>query len=195
MRNKLVKGAILAGCTMPALLACITVNLYFPESTVKKTAEEIVNDVRGADAGKKEEIKKDAEPAEELVRGPSVQAGQETEVSSPRIRAIKESIKQRFEKLVPFFDAGRLGETNDGSLAIRNEEGLSLQDKSALRKLAKDENQDRSDLYAEVAKALSIDPSQIGRIRGIFAEQWIAKAHPGWMVQKADGSWVKKGSF
>jgi len=43
-----------------------------------------------------------------------------------------------------------------------------------------------------VAKALDIDASQIGRIRQIFAEQWSGKAHPGWMVQKADGSWVKK---
>ena len=33
-----------------------------------------------------------------------------------------------------------------------------------------------------------------GRIRQIFAEQWIGKAHPGWMVQKADGSWIKKAS-
>ena len=194
MSARAIKAAILAGW-IPALVGCITVNLYFPEGAVKKTAEEIVNEVRSSDPAKKEEIKKDGMGfPEDLVPGPHVEADQETEVSTPRIRALKESIKERFGKIVPAFDAGRVGETNDGDLQILNEDGLSLQDKSGLRKLVKDENQDRADLYAEVAKALEIDAAQIVRIRQIFAEQWIGKAHPGWMIQKADGSWIKKAS-
>jgi uncharacterized protein YdbL (DUF1318 family) len=192
MNIRSIKGALLVGW-FPALFACITVNLYFPESTVRKTAEDIVNEVRGSDKTIKDEIKKDEmEQPENFVPGPSLQTEQETEVTTPRIRALKESIKQRFDKLVPSFDAARIGETKDGNLEVLNEDGLSLQDKSVLRKLVKDENQDRGDLYAEVAKALNIDAGQIERIRQIFAEQWIGKAHPGWMVQKVDGSWVKK---
>jgi len=189
-----IKGTLLAGW-IPFFFACITVNLYFPESTVRKTAEEIVNEVRGSDKTIKDEIKKDErKPSENFVPGPRLDAEQETEVSTPRIRAIKESIKQRFDKLVPSFDAARIGETKDGDLEVLNEDGLSLQDKSVLRKLVKDENQDRADLYAEVAMALNIDAGQIARIRQIFAEQWIGKAHPGWMVQKADGIWIKKAT-
>jgi uncharacterized protein YdbL (DUF1318 family) len=192
MNIRSIKGALLAGW-IPILFACITVNLYFPESTVKKTAEDIVNEVRGSDKTIKDEIKKDGMgQGEDFVPGPNLAAEQETEVTTPRIRALKESIKERFGKLVPSFDAARIGETNDGNLLVLNEDGLSLPDKSVLRKLVKDENQDRADLYAEVAKALDIDAGQIERIRKIFAEQWIGKAHPGWMVQKADGSWVKK---
>jgi len=194
MSARSIKAAILAGW-IPALFACITVNLYFPEGTVKKAAEEIVNEVRSSDPAKKEEIKKDGLGfPEDLVPGPSADVGQETEVSTPRIRVLKESIKLRFDKLIPSFDTARIGETQDGDLELLNEDGLSLQDKSVLRKLVKDENQDRADLYAEVAKALEIDAGQIGRIRQIFAEQWIGKAHPGWMIQKTDGSWIKKAS-
>jgi uncharacterized protein len=193
MNIRSMKGALLAGSIL-AFLACITVNIYFPESAVKKTAEDIVNDVRGADKPIKDEIKKKDEvkksPGFSLF--PRLYAQQETEVTTPGIRAIKESIKARFDKLVPHFDAGRIGETNDGYILGLNEDGLSLQDKSVLRKLIKDESQDRKDLYAEVAKALNIDAGQIGRVQQIFAEQWIGKAHAGWMIQKADGGWVKK---
>jgi len=192
MKNRSVRAAFQVGFIL-AFFACITVNIYFPESVVKKTAEDIVNEVRGADKTIKDEVKKDEKifsAGFSLVS--SLYAQQETEVTTPGIRALKESIKERFGRLVPHFDAGRIGETNDGSLGILNEDGLSLQNKSALRKLVKDENQDRRDLYAEVAKALNIDTGQIDRVQKIFAEQWIGKAHAGWMIQNAEGAWVKK---
>ncbi len=56
---------------------------------------------------------------------------------------------------------GNVGETNIGLVEIRDETGLNLQAKAALRKLVKDENGDRMKLYAEVAKALNIEASQI----------------------------------
>jgi len=187
-----MKAVSLAGLVL-AFVSCITVNIYFPEGEVKKTAEDIVNEVRSADKEKKDEIKKDvvAESARFSVI-PSLYAQQETEVTTPRIRAIKESIKARFDQLVPLFDAGRIGETNTGYLQSLKEEGLSLQDRSVLRKLVNDENKDRKDLYNEVAKALNVDAKDINRVEKIFADQWIGKAHAGWMIQKADGSWAQK---
>jgi len=192
MKIRSMKATFSAGWIL-VLWACITVNIYFPEAAVKKTAEDIVNEVRGSDKSIKDDVKKDeVKKSAGFSLVPRLYAQQETEVTTPRIRAIKESIKGRFARLVPHFDVGRVGETKDGNLQVLNENGLSLQDKSVLRKLVNDENQDRTDLYAEVAKALNIDAGQIGRIQQIFAEQWIGKAHAGWMVQKADGSWVKK---
>ncbi len=192
MKIRSMRSVFLAGLTL-ALLSCITVNIYFPEAEVKKAAEDIVNDVRGTDKQKKEEIKKDvvAESAGfSLV--PGLYAQQATEVSTPRIRAIKESMKARLEQLVPFYDAGRIGEGKDGLLQVLKEEGLSLQDKSVLRKVTGDENKDRKDLYAEVAKALNVDASKMGDVQKIFADQWIGTARAGWMVQNADGTWAKK---
>jgi uncharacterized protein YdbL (DUF1318 family) len=194
MKIRSLRAVFLAGLTL-ALLSCITVNIYFPEAEVKKAAEDIVKEVQGADKNKekKDETKKETvaqSHAFSLVLG--LYAQQATEVSSPRIRAIKASMIARFEQLVPSYDAGRIGIGIDGLLQIRSEEGLSLQDKSVLRKLVNDENKDRKDLYAEVTKAMNIDASKVGDVQRIFADQWIGAAHTGWMIQKPDGSWVKK---
>jgi uncharacterized protein YdbL (DUF1318 family) len=191
-------GAIALGGLALAVLSCITVNIYFPESEVKKTAEDIVTEVRAAEKEKQDEAKKDKALTSETGRAvgfslvPGLWAQQETEVTTPRIRALKESLKARFEILLPHYDAGRVGEANTGFLNSLKEEGLGLQERAGLRQLVGDENKDRRELYAEVAKALDIDAGQINRIEKIFAEQWIGQARPGWMIQKPDGAWVKK---
>ncbi|MGZ5516004.1 MAG: DUF1318 domain-containing protein, partial [Candidatus Aminicenantales bacterium] len=94
--------------------------------------------------------------------------------------------------LKPYFDAGNIGETNKGLIEVRDETGLNLQAKAALRNLVKDENADRTKLYAEVAKALNIEASQIEKIQKIFAAEWAKSAAAGWWIQQEDGNWVKK---
>ena len=190
MRNKAL-GWIPAGAAVFTVWACVTINIYFPEATVKKAADEIVEDVR-----KPAEKEKDQEAALVLPGSfsfvPAAYAQEETEVSSPAIRALKESLRARFPKLQPLFERGCLGEANSGFIEIREEAGLSLKEKADLRSLAKEENADRKSLYAEVAGALNIEPSQIPRIQKIFAESWIRNSPPGWWVQNEDGTWVKK---
>jgi uncharacterized protein YdbL (DUF1318 family) len=195
MKTRFVTFLVFAA--LAAVLACITINIYFPEAQVKKTAEEIVDEVRQKEAKDKsapETIKKDIpEPRAEAFRlVPAAFAQEETTVSNPAIRALKDSLRQRFPQLKPHFDAGRIGENNTGFVDIRGEGGLDLKGKADLRVLVRDENADRAALYAEVAKALKIDPSQIERIRKIFAESWINAAAPGWWIQKENGDWVKK---
>jgi uncharacterized protein len=192
MKIKSTKALFLGGLAL-ALLSCITVNIYFPEAEVKKAAEDIVNDVRGTDKEKKDEIKKDAvAESAGFSLFPALYAQQATEVTTPGIRALKEAMKSRLVQLVPHYDAGRVGEATTGFLQTLNEEGLSLQDRSVLRKLVGDENKDRKELYAEVAKALNVDASKIADVQKIFADQWIGTARAGWTVQKPDGSWAKK---
>jgi uncharacterized protein YdbL (DUF1318 family) len=94
--------------------------------------------------------------------------------------------------MMPSFAAGNIGLTNKGLVEIRDEAGLNLQAKAALRQLVKEDNGDRMKLYAEVAKALNIEASQIERIQKIFAENWIKSAAAGWWVQQEDGAWVRK---
>ena len=188
-------GAAAAALTL--VLACITVNIYFPEATVKKVADEIVDEIRKKDVKDKtapEVIKEEARTARSAGFSfvPAAFAQQETTVSNPAIRALKDSMKQRFLSLMPLYDAGNIGETNDGLVEIRDESGLDLKAKATLRGLVKDENSDRTKLYAEVAKALNIEASQIGRIQKIFAESWQNAAAPGWWIQKENGEWAKK---
>jgi uncharacterized protein YdbL (DUF1318 family) len=195
MKSKGIALAALAA-TCGLALACITVNIYFPEAAVKQAASEIVQEIRSqapADKAPTEPPKKQT-----LSRGaglsfvPAAFAQQETTVSSPSIRAIKDSMRQRFPSLKPFYDAGNIGENNNGFVEVRNDGSLSLKDKATLRDLVRDENNDRTKLYAEVAKALNIDPGQVDRVQKIFAQSWIANSATGWWVQKDTGEWVRK---
>ena len=182
--------------------SCLTINIYFPEAEVQKAAEEIVNEIR-KEAEEKEKKDKDAlmteiDPmmgsgGESFSLVPSPYAQEEvTEVTTPKIRALIQSMKERFPKIKPFFEKGNIGEGNDGFIHIRNETGLNLKEKSTLRSLHKEENNDRKNLYAEVAKAKDIKSSQIEKIQGVFAQKWIKEALPGWWIQEESGEWVKK---
>lgn len=193
MKTKFVGLAV----SLTLVLACITVNIYFPEATVRKAADEIVEEIRKKDA--EERTATDAVQKEDRVSRrtgfslvTAAFAQEETSVSNPAIRALKDAMKQRFSSLKPLFDAGSIGENNNGLLDVRSEDGMNLKDKASLRGLVKDENGDRMKLYAEVARALGIDASQTGRIQKIFAESWSNAAAPGWWVQKGTGEWVKK---
>jgi len=195
MRKRYTVGSI-AAVGLVFVLACITVNIYFPEATVKQAAEEIVDEIRKKDAEKsgQEAVKKLAslpDPAP-FSFVPGAYAQEATSVSTPAIRALKEAMKNRFPALKPYFDGSNVGETNKGMVEVRDEAGLNLQAKAARRNLVKDENGDRTKLDAEVAKSLNIEASQIERIQKIFAESWIKAAAPGWWIQQEDGVWVKK---
>jgi uncharacterized protein YdbL (DUF1318 family) len=188
MRKRYTVGSI-AVVGLVFVLACITVNIYFPEATVKQAAEQIVDEIRKKDAVEKLAALPESTP---FAFVPAAYAQEATSVSTPAIRALKEAMKSRFPALKPYFDGGNIGETNKGLLDVRDEAGLNLQAKGALRNLVKDENGDRTKLYAEVAKALNIEASQVERIQKIFAEEWIKSAAAGWWIQQEDGAWVKK---
>jgi len=172
-------------------IACVTINIYFPEAAVQKTAEEIVDEVRKPE----KEVEKKQEM--EIVQTsfsiiPAAYAQEEERVSSPKIRALKQSLKEKEPLLRPLFEQGNIGEANDGFIQIRSEDDLSLKEKADLRRLTKEVNSDRENLYAEVAKALNIEESQIPRIQKIFAKSWIENSRPGWWIQNDGGEWVRK---
>ncbi len=190
-------GFAAGAVVLTLVLACITVNIYFPEATVKKAADEIVDEIRKKDTTEKkapETIKQEAVMSRSggFTFVPAAFAQQETTVSNPAIRALKDSMKQRFPSLKPYYDGGNLGEANTGFVEVRSEDGLDLKAKATMRGLVRDENGDRTKLYAEVAKALNIQASQVSRIQKIFAASWINNASSGWWVQNDAGDWAKK---
>ena len=178
------------------VVACVTVNIYFPEAQVKQAASQIESEIQKEAAAKagQEPIKKIAAVPWKapFTLVPAAFAQEETSVSNPAIRALKDQSATNLAALMPYFNAGNVGLTNNGLVEIRDESGLNLQSKGALRKLVGDDNDTRMKLYAEVAKALNIEASQILKIQKIFAESRIAAAPAGWWIQKEDGSWAKK---
>ena len=201
MRSKSLK-LLSTSLTLLFLFSCLTINIYFPEAEVQKAAEEIVDEIR---KGQEDKEKKDKGSqliemmqAMDSTRGsfslvPSAYAQEKaTEVTTPKVRALQQSMKARFPKLRPFFVNGNVGEANDGFIKIRNESGLNLKEKATLRNLQKDENNDRKNMYAEVARAMEIKPNQISKVQKIFAAEWIKKANSGWWIQNESGEWIKK---
>ena len=195
MRKRHALG-MAAATGLAFVVACVTVNIYFPEAQVKQAASEIESDIqkKAADKAGQEPVKKIAVMARTapFTLVPAAFAQEETTVSSPAIRALKDESANNLAALMPYFTAGNVGLTNMGLVEIRDEAALSLQAKGAVRNLVKNDNDVRMKLYAEVAKALNIEASQIAKIQKIFAENRIAAAPAGWWIQKDDGTWVKK---
>jgi uncharacterized protein len=161
---------------MIALFACVTINIYFPAEKVGSAAQDIVNDIRGEKPPQKENQSKNHEKFSLNIRfalfSASAWAEDVTTVSNPTIRALKEKMKARFRELKPYYQKGALKEGDNGYLSVANATGLNLKEKRDVNGLVDAENSDRKTLYAAVAKALKIDPGQIGRIAGIFAKEW-----------------------
>jgi uncharacterized protein YdbL (DUF1318 family) len=113
-------------------------------------------------------------------------------ITTPAIRSLVQSRQQRYPSLVPLFAAGALGENNRGLLDVRPAPELSLQDKARSNTLSAQENRDRQQLYAELAKANNIPADKVTEIARIFAEVNRQKAQAGWWIQTPDGTWKKK---
>ncbi len=196
MKRDLLPKLLLATVTL-LLTACVTVNIYFPAAEVQKAAEEIAKQVRGtAPPAEEQQPARDNQSKMDIFRNISpvatALAADELTVSNATIRQLKARMKQRYQKLAPFFRKGILGEKADGFLVIRNSNGLDLRTKTQVKRLVQAENSDRKALYAAVAQAMKIPASQITRIAAIFAKQWQNTAPKGTWLETQPGKWVKK---
>jgi len=177
------------------IIACVTVNIYFPAAEVQKAADKIVDDIRTKTEGSP------ATPAEkpgptsslDLIFGARpAYAEVNIDVSTPAIRGIKESIKSRYAQLKTFYDKGAIGENNKGLIEAKDTAGLNLQEKSLVNKLIDQENKDRAALYSEIAGANKLGSESVPQIKKIFANSWREKSQSGWWVQNDGGNWEKK---
>lgn len=174
IQKTLWPASLLFLCT---LIACVTINIYFPAEKVETVAQDIVDDIRGregAKEGSQEIEKKDSFfQAIRTCLSPGIAWAQDvTEVSNATIRALKERMKGRYQQMKSFYDNGLIKEGDDGYVSTGNLGSLGLKEKRDVSSLVDAENQDRRALYQEVAKALKIDPGQVDRIGQIFAKEW-----------------------
>ena len=182
-------------------VSCVTVNIYFPAKEVQEAADKIVQEIRGPlqpDSSTDKTDKKEGDQGflQRTIRYasfiPKAHAAGVESATSPQIRALKTSLQSREPKLHPYFQAGNIGEGNDGFIAVRSTEGLDLKKTNILKNLTAQTNNERKSLYAEVAKMLNIDPTQLNRVQSEFAQVWQQYSKPGWYIQLSDGSWKKK---
>jgi uncharacterized protein YdbL (DUF1318 family) len=190
MKRFAYAGGILTALT---IISCVTINIYFPAEEIRGAADRIVDDVWG-------ERMKDEPPAQQEnpgssmleIFGPGIAyAAQDIEVSTPEIRAIKASIKDRSSELFPFLDSGNVGLGSDGLLKVRSSDGLDLKSRGTMNRLVKAENEDRLRLYKEIAVANGF-PDKVGEVQDIFAGSWRENAAAGWFVEDNKGVWQRK---
>jgi uncharacterized protein YdbL (DUF1318 family) len=175
-------------------MACVTVNIYFPAGEIQKAAEEIVDEARPEQKGSTlDRIHLRWFTCLLPVLGSGLAWAQmDIDISTPAIRALRASLAGRFDSLKGFYGRGALGENNQGYVEIRDQSGLSLKEKAALRRLVDAENNDRKALYLEILKANNLEARFLPDIETIFANSWREKTVPGSPIQKDDGTWTKK---
>jgi uncharacterized protein YdbL (DUF1318 family) len=190
------------------LIACVTINVYFPAAAAEKAADRFVRDVYGKPATPSQpaapapEKKKSDSPQSNaggthVLAGivdlliPAAQAAENIDVNTPAIRAIKASMQARNRSLRPYYASGAIGLTANGLIAIRNPGAVPLAQRNRLRQLVAAENRDRNALYPAIARANG-HPEWEQRIRSIWARRWIANANKGWWYQDGGGHWHRK---
>jgi uncharacterized protein YdbL (DUF1318 family) len=202
IRRNIMKNTLhmIFALAMVVVVSCITVNIYFPAAAIQKAADEIVDDIRGKDQDleqKKPEQKQVPTSLLERLRYTGLGASEayaavDIDVSTPAIRGFKESMKNRFPALEPFYGKGALGENNKGFVEIRNADALSLKERADLNRLSQQENSDRSALYKEILSANKLGPDMMEQTQKLFANSWRSKSRPGWWIQQDNGEWTKK---
>ena len=113
-------------------------------------------------------------------------------VNTPAVSRIKASMSARFGELEKFFASGAVGLTKDGLIEVRDLNAVALPDRATVKRLVSEDNADRAQLYAEIAKA-SNHPEWEGDIKKSFARRWVATgAKAGWYYQDDSGAWKQK---
>ena len=142
------------------LFACVTINIYFPAEQVESVAGEIVDEIRGQQPGN--EKSNLFNKTFFAFFAPVAVAAEPLTVSNPGIRMLKQQMKARYSQMKPFYQNGVLREDNNGYVSLASTAGLGLKEQRNLKSLVTAENNDRKKLYGEIAKAMKIDPSQVG---------------------------------
>ncbi|KIH78020.1 Protein of unknown function [Geoalkalibacter ferrihydriticus] len=181
----------LLGLALLAAAACVTINIYFPAEELRGAADQIVHEVWGERSTPQPPAGERGSFLKWLPGPATAYAAQDINVSTPEIRAVKESMKERSERLFPFLDTGHVGISADGLLKVRRTDGLDLRTRGEVNRLVGEENTDRQRLYREIARANGF-PDRVHEVQSIFADSWRDNAAAGWYLEQPDGSWRSK---
>jgi uncharacterized protein YdbL (DUF1318 family) len=183
-------------------VACVTINVYFPEAAAVEAADRIIDKVRGESSDDTSSfLPPDSSETPVLlglangigrflISDANAQGAVEFDKPSPEKQALESSLAARFPSLRPYFDSGAIGLTDSGLVEFRDRNLVPLKDRNNVVQLVSAQNNDWNGLYAEIAR-LNGHPEWQDSIRRTFAERWVAKADTGWYYRE-DGVWKQK---
>ena len=178
--------------------ACVTVNVNFPEGAVQKAATDYVNELYKAK--QEEENTTDSSssgyyvtPTNSLVALfiPAAHAV-DFHMDSAKVKTIQSKQKGRIGKILKFKKMGAIGETDKGTLEVKDAAKVkSKVDQLKMKKLVSSENSDRAALYKEIIASNSLTGDMEGGIRKIFFQKF-RDADPAGSFYKEGGAWKSK---
>ncbi len=196
------------------IVSCVTINVYFPAAAAQEAAQEIVNEVlkqneqpenKQPSSQQQQKIKEPTNPdrsshhshhrltfADKLLDFviPVAHAAANISINTPKIRSLRNKLKQQHGKLTTYFNKGSIGYSDNGLIKIRNSSGLNIRQKSTMKKLVNSTNGILTSLYSEIAKENG-HPEWKADIQKTFAKTWISEMQGGWMYYSG-GKWKKK---
>lgn len=194
----------------------ITVNVYFPARDVKSAFKTLEHDLmKGESPAENPQVPGQDVPGKPEPKPQSMMrfdievntacaqdSGELSESLSEYLKQDPDVVKAygemggRLDYINRLRDQGTLGEGNDGLLKSRGD--LGKKETAAMNQ----ENANRKIIIRSMAKAIVLINGQtvsnaaidqvLDKAAGQFAAVRADSAKPGWWVQKADGSWVKK---
>jgi len=203
------KSLVALGVCVLGLVACVTINVYFPEAEIKDLSKKIEEQVR-EEAEKAASEQGEQSEEEETIESQSpsssglldvllgatpayAQSVPDPEISNPAIRKIIESRASRLQQINEYKSLGVIGENNEALIEARSLDSLSdLKARAEVQKLVRAENADREQLFKEMAVAKNVDASQIPQIRKTYASTMREAARAGDWIQMPDGTWKQK---
>jgi uncharacterized protein YdbL (DUF1318 family) len=111
-------------------------------------------------------------------------------VNTPAVTEIRNALKARFATIKPLLEAGALGVTQEGNLAVRNPAAVPLSERQAIAALIAGDANDKAALYREIARANG-HPEWEQQIADTFKERMLKRVPAGWWVQDAAGKWTQ----
>jgi len=186
------------------LMACVTINVYFPAAAAESAADTIIKQVYGKDQNQPDDPAAVPDqtyvPAwgSRLIAGlldqlipPAYAQQPDINISTPGVNRLRSMMTERHARLEPYYNSGAVGMDAQGLITLRAEDSVPLRDRNTVKMLVSDENRDRLALYSELAQANG-HPEWEAEIRATFARRWVANAPGGWWYIGPGGDWVQK---
>lgn len=170
------------------IVACVTVNVNFPEGAVQKAADDYVKELYKA---KEKDEKSNKSGFNFYFSLLPVAHAQDFRVDSAKAKEIQSRQKSRLSDLTQHLKDGQIGENSNGLLEVKATDAKPILIKK-IEKLVNDENADREALYEEIVKSNNLSSSVKNQVQSSFAKSFQGAAPKGSWVEPSPGKWEKK---
>ena len=145
-------------------LACVTVNVYFPEAAVQKAADQFVERVKKGTNTETQKKKEGSSLWFPLIASAYAQERQ-IRIDFPEIQIAETKLRSSYQQLLPYLNSGTVYEGDDGYLKQRNLEPRMLG-------VFNQHNELRRSVYTKILKLNGLPTSEMGRVGRIFGRSW-----------------------